>query len=234
MTKKAIIIYGTPGSGKGTQANLLSWNYGFFHFDSGKKLRAILNDPANQTNKIIQREKKLNDAGILNTPSWVLSIFKKETEKVAKAGMSIVYSGSPRTMYEAFGEPSSGKGMGKKTMGLLQYLEKLYGKKNVHYFFLKISPEAAASRNKIRRTCTVCSNPVLGDAVLSQCPLCLGELKTRVDDDPEKYKVRYNEYMTRTMPIVEALKSKGVKITELNAENTPPAIYLEIKKTLGL
>lgn len=228
MQKQAVIIYGTPGSGKGTQANLLSWNQGFVHFDSGKKLRAILNDPALQGQKLIQREKKLNESGILNTPSWVLGIFKKETEKIAKAGMGIVYSGSPRTMYEAFGD--------KKTGGLLPFLEKLYGKKNVKYFFLKISPEAAAARNKIRRVCGVCNNPVLGEEAVSltKCPLCLGELKTRVDDDPEKYKVRYNEYMTRTMPIIDLLKKKGVEITELNADSTPPEIYAKVRGRLGL
>jgi adenylate kinase len=226
MKKQAVIIYGTPGSGKGTQANLLSWNQGFIHFDSGKKLRAILNDPQNRGKKLFDRERKLNEAGILNTPSWVLGIFKKETEKIAKANMSIVYSGSPRTMFEAFGE--------RKVSGLLPLLQKLYGKNGVTFFFLKISPEAASGRNKIRRICAVCNNPVLGDtSTLVKCPMCLGELKTRVDDDPEKYKIRYNEYMTRTMPIVEALKSKGVKIVELNAEATPPEIYARIKAELG-
>ena len=226
MHKRAIIIYGTPGSGKGTQANLLAWNYGFFHFDSGRKLRGILNDPENQKNKLIQREKKLNDEGILNTPSWVLGIFKKETEKVAKAGMSIVYSGSPRTMYEAFGE--------RKTVGLIPFLEKLYGKKNVFYVFLNLSPEQAAARNQIRRTCSVCSNTLLGDVQLAKCPLCMGDLTTRIDDNPEKYKVRYKEYHTRTMPIIEALKKKGTTINELDGAHDPPKIHVFIKKHLGI
>lgn len=220
------MIFGTPGSGKGTQANLLSWTKGYYHFDSGKELRAILNDPTRQTEKLIQREKKLNEAGILNTPSWVLGIFKKEAQKIAKAGMNIVYSGSPRTMYEAFGE--------RKTVGLVPFITKLYGKKNVHFFFMKIAPEVAAARNKIRRICVICNNPVLGDVKVDRCTMCLGELKTRVDDDPEKYKVRYNEYMTRTMPILEALRAQGVKIKEINAEQTPPEMFTQIKKELGL
>ena len=37
-TLKAVILFGPPGSGKGTQAELLSTNFGFFHLDSSKTL----------------------------------------------------------------------------------------------------------------------------------------------------------------------------------------------------
>lgn len=228
------MIFGTPGSGKGTQANLLEWTKGFYHFDSGKELRSIIYDPARQSEKLIQRERALNEAGKLNTPSWVLSIFKKEARKIGKAGMSIVYSGSPRTMYEAFGDPSTGLRAGTKTIGLVAFLERLYGKEHVHFFFMRINPEVAAGRNKIRRTCTVCNNPILGTAPVTLCPLCMGPLQIRKDDDPEKYKVRYNEYMTRTMPIVDELRKRGVHIVEIDAEPGPPEIFTQIKKHLGL
>ena len=55
---KAIIIYGLPGSGKGTQANLLADKLGLIHFDTGKYLERIVHDPANKKNKIIRRERK--------------------------------------------------------------------------------------------------------------------------------------------------------------------------------
>ena len=45
---KAIIIYGLPGSGKGTQANLLADKLGLIHFDTGKYLERIVHDPANK------------------------------------------------------------------------------------------------------------------------------------------------------------------------------------------
>ncbi len=225
MHKKVVLIFGTPGAGKGTQANLLAWTRGFYHFDSGKELRSILHDPARQQEKIIQRELKLNNSGVLNTPSWVLGIFKKEARKIGKAGMSIVYSGSPRTMYEAFGD--------KKVVGLVPFLEKLYGKENLFVFYLDIDPAVAASRNKIRRTCTVCTNPVLGDAPVTSCPICQGELKTRVDDNPETYKTRYNEYTTRTLPILDELRKQGIVITKINGDQKPPAIFKQILAALG-
>jgi len=222
--KQAILIFGTPGSGKGTQANLLEWTKGFYHFDSGKQLRAILHDPTRQDDPFIKRERALNDEGALNTPSWVLEMFKTEADKIGKAGMSIVYSGSPRTIYEAFGD--------EKNEGLISFLQNLYGKENVRAFYLDINPNLAAARNKVRRTCTVCTNPVLGDAPVTVCPLCEGELKIRIDDNPETYKNRYDQYVTRTMPIIEQLRKEGFSITELDAAKKPHEIFAEIKTAL--
>jgi adenylate kinase len=229
----AVFIFGTPGAGKGTQANLLEWTKGFYHFDSGKELRAILNDPTSQDDPLIRREKEFNNKGLLNTPSWVLGIFKYEAEKIAKAGMSLVYSGSPRTMYEAFGGTSADSGQEGDVVGLVPFLENLYGKENVYAVFLKVDPEVAMNRNKIRRTCTVCTNPVLGDAQVTVCPICEGELKIRIDDNPETYKTRYSEYTTRTMPILDALKKRGYTIAEFDGAQKPPAIYAQILKHLG-
>jgi adenylate kinase len=226
MQKQALFIFGTPGSGKGTQANLLAWTRGFYHFDSGKELRGILKDPARQNEELIIRERALNEAGILNTPSWVLGMFKETATKICAAGMSLVYSGSPRTLFEAFGDA--------ETEGLIPFLKKSYGAENVRAVYLTIDPAVAAGRNVIRRTCTVCTTPVLGDAPVTSCPICQGELKIRVDDTPEKYKVRYHEYTTRTLPIVEELRRQGITIPEIDATQSPPAVHAAIVKHLGL
>ena len=223
--KQAIFIFGTPGSGKGTQANLLAWTKGFYHWDSGKELRAILFDPANQNDPFIKKEREMNESGILNTTSWVLGLFKKAAEKISNAGMSIVYSGSPRTMFEAFGDAEN--------EGLVSFLQKAYGKENVHAFYLDIKPEIASARNTIRRTCTVCMTMIMSDAQVEKCPLCKGELSIRKDDNPETYKTRYEQYTTRTLPILEELKKQGMKIVTINADQDPPKIFKEILENLN-
>lgn len=226
MRKKvAVMIFGTPGAGKGTQANLLAWTKGFFHFDSGKYLRGILYDPENQNDPVIQRERELNASGKLNTTSWLLDIFKAETKKIADAGMSIVYSGSPRIGFEAFGD--------EKTLGLVPLLEQLYGKEHIYAFYLDIKPEVAAARNKVRRTCTVCTNPILGDTPVTSCPICQGELKVRIDDKPDTYKIRYEAYTTLTVPVINELKNRGYEVAMLDAAQSPPAVFAEILKKIG-
>lgn len=86
MKKLAVILNGVPGSGKGMQADLIADRLGLIHIDTGKLLRAILSDESGKIDTVLKRERKLNDAGILNTPSWVLATLKKKVGIMAKLG----------------------------------------------------------------------------------------------------------------------------------------------------
>ena len=222
MRKLAVIFFGTPGSGKGMQADLAADRYNLIHFDSGKVLRAILHDPSAQKDPVVARERKLNDAGILNSPSWVLGIFKRQARAISRSGYGIVYSGSPRTLYEA--------------EGLVPLLEKEYGKKNVFVFHLNVPANTAAKRNADRYVCTFCRKPLLTAYYPSKqpknCPLCGGRLQRRIDDNPEKYKVRYNEYVTRTKPVMEFMKRRGYKVHVIDGSPSPSKVAEKVAKFL--
>ena len=120
MKKIVLILYGPPGSGKGTQANLLANKLGIIHFDTGRFAESLVHDPARQREKVIRRERKLFDTGKLMTPSFILREVVKKVKQLNAAGWGIIFSGSQRTMYEA--------------EGLLPILNKLYGKKNIYIF----------------------------------------------------------------------------------------------------
>jgi len=142
MKKGIIIIYGPPGSGKGTQANFLAERFGFVHFDTGKFLEALVNDPRYRDDPVIQKEKKNFDTGRLMTPLFVLKIVIREAEKLFQEGNGIVYSGSPRTLYEAFGDGNQ--------PGLYEILEKMYGRDNIFIFHIDVKPETSIKRNSAR------------------------------------------------------------------------------------
>lgn len=223
--KKVVMVYGPPGSGKGTQAYLLEAVKGFFHFDTGKYLERMVNDPANAKNKIIQRERKLFDSGILLTPSWVLGIVKKKAKELADAGMDMVFSGSPRTLFEAFGD--------FENKGLVDFLEKTYGKKHMHFFVLKVFPKTSIWRNSHRLVCATCGAPILYNKKgLPHCALCGSPLRKRTLDKPEVIKVRIKEYLRRTKPILEKLKKQGYKINVINGEPAPYKVFQPILKKL--
>lgn len=224
MKKIAVAIYGPPGAGKGTQADLLVTKRGLVHFDTGKRLRAIFADPDSKKNKQIAKEQKLNEAGVLNTPSWVLSIVKQGTAKIAHAGLSIVFSGSPRTLYEAFGDT--------KTKGLTDELSKQYGKKNIFFISLNVRPEVAKKRNTIRLVCSKCKTSVSGQVKIKECPICLGKMERRKDDAPEIYARRITEYSERTLPIIEGLKKKKFTVIDINGEQKPYEVFSDIEKAL--
>ena len=224
--KKAIMIYGQPGAGKGTQANLLSWSKGFFHFDTGKELEWLIHNPAKQSDPLIQRERVLFDGGQLNTPSWVLKMVSEKAEEIAKAGLGIVFSGSPRTLFEAFGD--------EKNTGLIEILEKAYGKENLHFILLKVHPDSSVFRNTNRKICSVCKTPVLANHQSEECPICGGKLYKRVLDTPEKMKIRLEEYENRTKPILAELEKRGHKISEIDGEPAPHEVHKTVLQALNL
>lgn len=230
---QAIIIYGPPGAGKGTQANLLAARTGFIHLDTGKFLESLVYDPANRRNKIIQRERRLFEEGILMTPSFVFREIAKRVRQIAQSGSGIILSGSPRTQYEAFdkGKPKRHK--------LVAALEKLYGKKQVHYVLLKVRPQSSIKRNANRKVCSFCGTPSLTLYAGKKCPpkvclICGAPLRKRTLDKPEIIKKRLVEYRNRTAPIFAGLHARGYTLHEVNGEPAPYKVAQVIAKKLKL
>ncbi|MEK7187584.1 MAG: nucleoside monophosphate kinase [Patescibacteria group bacterium] len=223
MRKIAVIIYGPPGSGKSTQARFLSAKLDLFLFDTGRYLDALVHDPKNQ-NATIKRERKLYDAGKLMTPSFVLRVVRERVERIARANSSIVFSGSPRTLYEA--------------EGLLPVLAKEFGKKNVYVFVLDVPISVSVKRNGSRYICKSCAAPLLAEYYPSKkpkhCPVCAGPLYKRTDDNPKKLVTRLNQYDTRTKPIFALMKKEGYRVHHVNGKPAPfklfRTIYGHIKK----
>ena len=224
----AIIIYGPPGSGKGTQAKLIADKLGLIHFDTGRYIEQVVHNPVNKNDKIIQRERKLFDSGILCSPSWVLKIVSEKTRQLAKIGFGVVFSGSPRTLYEALGN--------KNQSGLIDVLEKNYGRENVFVFNVDISDKNSIKRNGNRLMCSVCGIQLLATfkdvGRLKMCPFCGGKLYRRTLDKPEIIKVRLKEYRERTLPIQKELKKRGYKIININGEPLPEKVFQAIFKKL--
>ncbi|MBI3589138.1 MAG: nucleoside monophosphate kinase [Candidatus Liptonbacteria bacterium] len=218
MNKIAIIMYGPPGSGKGTQANLLAAKLDIIHFDTGRFCEALVHGPDRQKEKIIQRERKLFDSGILMTPSFVLKEIVKHVKAIAKTGHGLIFSGSPRTIYEA--------------ERLMPVLETLYDKRNIFVFELKMRESFSVKRNGRRILCSVCKAPLLTAYYPSKnpkhCPVCAGPFYKRTLDKPETIKIRLKQYRERTEPIVTILKKRGYKIFEVSAEPAPYKIFHQI------
>jgi adenylate kinase len=218
---KAIVIYGAPGAGKGTQADLLANYFGFVHFDTGKYLESLIYNSAHKNKPSFKRERKFFESGKLMTPSWVLQMVKQRTIEIAKANLGIIFSGSPRTVGEA--------------KGLLAALEKLYGKKNLIFLVIQVNAKTSLKRNSHRLVCTVCESPVLFTKetehfnTKSKCPFCGGKLFKRTLDRPKIIKRRITEYNLRTKPIFEEIKRRGYKIHLVTGKALPFEVFKKIK-----
>ena len=227
INKKVVIIMGPPGSGKGTQADLLADKYELFHFDTGRILEGIWHDPKRQKDPIVRREQVLFDTGKLNTPAVVLKMMKEKIKELAEIGESLVFSGSPRTFFEAFGD--------SKNTGLIETLEKLYGKKNITVLLLKVDSKKAIARNVGRMICSVCGMQLLSVLKVKQtrCPFCGGTLRKRTLDKPEVMVVRLQEFANRTKPILEELKKRKFVINGINANVLPYEVFEKIKSVIN-
>ncbi|OGY60721.1 MAG: hypothetical protein A3F99_02385 [Candidatus Colwellbacteria bacterium RIFCSPLOWO2_12_FULL_43_11] len=223
---KAIIIYGPPGAGKGTQADLLANHFGFVHFDTGKYLESLIYNPVYKKDKIIQRERNFFESGKLMTSSWVLDMVVKRAKEIAKADLGIIFSGSPRTVSEA--------------KGMIPVLERLYGRKNIMFFVLKVTPATSLKRNSRRLVCSICEAPVLflketsKFTVKSRCPFCGGKLFRRTLDKPVIIKKRLIEYGLRTKPVFSEIKRQGYKVFEVTGKALPFQVFQKIKSHIRI
>jgi len=69
-------------------------------------------------------------------------------------------------------------------------------------------------------------------AKLKFCPLDGSKLIRREDSKPEVIKSKLNEFKERTLPVVDYLKEQGVKIKEINGEQSVADVFQDIFKAL--
>lgn len=218
---KIVIFFGLPGSGKGTQADVLAEHFGFFHFDTGKEIERTVHNPVNYNDPVIKHEAVLFDTGMLNTPSWVKELVKSRTRNYVKSGQKLVFSGSPRTLPEA--------------RGLFEIFDEFLGKEYMLIFFLDIDEETSIFRNSHRRVCHDCRIPVIWSRKtkdLTHCPHCGGKLVKRILDNPDIIKERIKEYRRKTEPSIKFMKSKGVRIIRIDGEKHPEVVSKDIASCL--
>ena len=129
-----IIILGRPGSGKGTQANLLEKKFKFEHLSTGQLLR----NRAKKNDFIGKTIKRIQETGALVPTPLVFQIWSPYIERFFRKGTAkgIILDGSPRKLYEAY---------------LLLELLEMYGwQKSVRVLNIDISP-AEAMRRLLKR-----------------------------------------------------------------------------------
>jgi adenylate kinase len=219
---------GPPGSGKGTQAELLAERLNLFHLETSKILEEKFKENVKgfvfvEGEKYsFQKEKKLWEGGKLCDPPFVAYLIIEKIKELAKTGKNLVLSGSPRTLYEA--------------ERVIPVLEKIYGAKNIKVFFLEISPEETIFRNSRRRICQLMRHPILylkENEKLKRCPLDGSKLIKRGKlDKPETIRVRLKEYKERTFPVIEYLKKRKIKVEKINGSPPPAIVFEEILKKL--
>ncbi|MDO8424523.1 MAG: nucleoside monophosphate kinase, partial [bacterium] len=193
---KIIVILGPPGSGKGTQSELLAEKTGLYHIETSEIIEKNLfgikkNDFVQVSGKkyFLQEEKRKRESGELMSPPVIAFWLKNKIKEVFHREWGIIFSGSPRTLFE-----------GKQVLPLLK---NLYGLENIQLILLSITEADSIWRNSHRRTCKLLRHPVVWlteTRSLKKCSLDGSELMRRKDDNPQIIKTRLKEYRERTLP----------------------------------
>lgn len=94
---KNIVIFGAPGSGKGTQSDLMIEKYGFNHISTGDVLR---NEIKNGT-ELGKTAKGFIDNGQLIPDELMVNILASVYDSFGKEHKGVIFDGFPRTIPQA-------------------------------------------------------------------------------------------------------------------------------------
>lgn len=97
LKMKNIVIFGAPGSGKGTQSDLIIKKYGFGHISTGDVLR---NEIKNET-ELGKTAKQYIDNGQLIPDELMISILASVYDGFGKEHEGVIFDGFPRTIQQA-------------------------------------------------------------------------------------------------------------------------------------
>jgi adenylate kinase len=191
-----IVLLGSPGSGKGTQASRIERMYGIPHISTGD----IFRDNMSRNTAIGVEAKKYIDEGLLVPDDLTLNIIENRfLEDDCKEGFLL--DGFPRTLVQA--------------EALDKELEKIKKELNA-VVNLEVSDKTITERMTNRRVCSKCGEsynlyfyrPVLDEV----CDKCGGKLYTRDDDKLETVANRLSVYKNQTFPLIDYYKKKGILI----------------------
>ena len=184
-----LVLFGPPGSGKGTQAERLRNQLQLRHISTGDLLR----EAVAQKSELGKKVESVLASGQLVSDDIVLALMRDAILAVKKDASlaGLLLDGFPRTVGQAKG---------------LDALLAETGETIDAIFVLDATREAVIERLSGRRTCTQCKtvyhveyNPSRAEGV---CDRCGGKVVQREDDRPETIAKRLDVYESQTRPIL--------------------------------
>ena len=202
------IIFGAPGSGKGTYASRLQAKLGVEVIATGDIFRELLKEDSELGRKV----KVYVEKGLLVPDEIVVEVLKQRLSKIPK-GKGFILDGYPRTLEQA---------------------KILEGITKIDVILLLDVPdwiiiERLSSRRICRNCGTVYNIRFLKPKVEGICDKCGGPLYQRSDDNPEVIKKRLHVYQEQTRPLLEYFKAKKVPFVASSTPtlDTPPELIVD-------
>lgn len=200
-----IVLLGSPGSGKGTQACKIITKYNIPHISTGD----IFRDNIKRQTEIGIEAKKFIDKGHLVPDELTLQIVEDRFDQPDCAA-GFLLDGFPRTLVQAEALEKEMISTGKKLDAVVN---------------LEVNDDTIIRRMAGRRVCSKCGatyNLMYNKPIVDEtCDKCGGSLYVRDDDKIETVTNRLKVYKTETQPLIDFYRDRGILITvngELDAE----------------
>jgi adenylate kinase len=211
-----IVLLGAPGAGKGTQARMLSTEYGIPQISTGDILRAAVKAGT----PLGLEAKRFMDAGNLVPDAVMCGIIKDRlAEPDAKRGFLL--DGFPRT------EPQA---------EALDVMLASIGQDLQLAIDVTVPEDELVDRLSGRLVCRNCGasfNMKAGAKIGDACKDCGGELYQRVDDAPETVRNRLKVYHEQTAPIAARYERQGI-LRPLDGNRDQDAVKADLEAMLNM
>ncbi|MEM2368272.1 MAG: nucleoside monophosphate kinase [Candidatus Bathyarchaeia archaeon] len=203
-----LIIFGAPGSGKGTYASRLKDVLNVAVIATGDIFREMIKGDTTLGRKV----KAYVEKGLLVPDDITFEVLKESLAKIPK-GKGFILDGYPRTTEQA------------KALDEIAKIDAIIHLIVPHWIIV----ERLSSR-RICKNCGAIYNLLFlkpkNDMV---CDHCGGPLYQRSDDKPGVIKQRIEVYEKQTQPLLEYYREKRVPFVEVKCEKleTPPEVIVQ-------
>jgi len=218
MNRLCLILFGAPGSGKGTQAKLLKQALGLPHISTGDMLRERV---ARRDALGLEVEGILQSGGLV--PDATVNALVADRIKEPDCATGFMLDGYPRTVSQA---EMLAEGI-LKSGGLATVV-----------VYLAVDYNVIVARLAGRRQCPVCgalySLSPNAPTVSEVCDYDGSRLVVRDDDRPEVVMERLKAYDRKTAPVLDYFRAAGFECWEVDgaAPGGPQAIAKRIQEML--
>ncbi len=203
-----IVLLGAPGSGKGTQAELLVEKLGYPHISTGD----IFRDNIKRKTPLGIKIEEIIDRGDFCPDEITVEIVKNRLS-LPDCANNYILDGFPRNTFQA------------------EQLE-LFGSPEL-VVNLDVSEKTIIHRITGRRVCSECKASYHTDRIGNEtkCAKCGGMLYVREDDNPESVKERLTVYNLQTKPLIDFYAKKNKLIT-ISGEGSGEEVFNEVIKVI--
>lgn len=205
---KRFILFGAPGSGKGTMGDLIQRDFNYSKISTGDILRSAV-----QQDSVEGRQaKSFMESGGLVPDELVIELVRLRLSR-GDLKRGYVMDGYPRTLAQA------------EALSLI-------ASESEKAIFIEVTEAETVARLLSRLTCSDCgaiyNRITKPPKKAGTCDLCCGRVARRSDDNEEAVRQRFRVYAERTLPVIEYYGRKKV-LARVDGGGTAAQVYERIK-----